>query len=109
MRHLEDQKPSLGRTVLYTLTDHDAQQINQRRADSADATTHGHARVGLKIHVGNGASPGQVYPMTIVRVWGDQPDSAVNGQVMLDGNDVHWATSVTMGDGPGHWSWPQRI
>jgi hypothetical protein len=46
--------------------------------------------------------------MLIVRVWGPSAESAVNGQVFLDSNDVFWATSRRVGDQPGTFSWPVR-
>ena len=50
-----------------------------------------------------------MYPLVITRVWGDQEGSAVNGQVLLDGNDTFWATSRNEGEGPGFWSVPPRV
>ncbi len=64
---------------------------------------------GAQAHIGNEAKPGQVFPMLIVQVWGPSPTSAVNGQVFLDGNDVFWALSVSVGEGPHSWSWPPRV
>jgi len=79
----------VGQTVLYTLTDQDAEQIN--------------SDLGYVAHVGNQAEAGQVLPMIIVRTWGDTPESSVNGQVFLDGNSTLWVTSRSAGSGPGHW------
>lgn len=54
-------------------------------------------------------SRGDKYPMMITRVWGDPepgkpssatPDTQVNGQVFLDGNDTIWVTSVHCADEP---------
>lgn len=90
----DHQRVSLGRVVLYTLTVREADEVNRRRDFSANN------------HYGNKASPGDVYPMVIVKVWDDQ---SVNGQVHLDGNDLHWVTSVTDGIGGGHWTWPERV
>lgn len=75
-------KPSVGRIVHYMLDESDAERISGRRA-----------AVGDLHNVGNAAQAGQVFPMVITRVWGDDPLSAVNGQVFLDGNDCYWATS----------------
>ncbi|MET9086175.1 hypothetical protein ABZX77_30590 [Streptomyces sp. NPDC004237] len=88
-------KPSIGRIVHYTLNQQDADEINRRRADSPQA--------------GNHAREGDVYPAMIVRIFGETPESAVNLQVFLDGNDSHWATSRTLGEGPFHWAWPERV
>lgn len=89
-------KPSIGRIVHYTLTQPDADQINRQRADGTP-------------HTGNHAQEGDVYPAMIVRIFGETPESAVNLQVFLDGNDTFWATSRTLGDGPFHWAWPERV
>jgi hypothetical protein len=86
------QVPTIGRFVHYTLTEQDASRVKDLR---------GYGQV-----VGNVAEAGQVYPMLIVRTWGDTPESSVNGQVFLDGNDVLWVTSRSVGEGPGHFAWP---
>ncbi len=104
--------PSIGRIVHYMLTEQDATAINRRRADASTyqaADRHD----GAQVHVGNPAVAGEVYPMMIVRVWGSEVDSMVNGKVFLDGNDELWVTSVKdcvshMGPQPGTFVWPQR-
>jgi hypothetical protein len=88
-------KPSIGRIVHYTLSQLDADEINRRRTDSPQA--------------GNHALEGDVCPAVIVRIFGATPESAVNLQVLLDGNDQFWATSRTLGEGPFHWAWPERV
>ncbi|WP_088320288.1 hypothetical protein [Kineosporia sp. R_H_3] len=102
--------PSIGRLVHYTLTAEDAEAINKRRADAqANLAKVREDSIGYVLHVGNIAVAGQVYPMLIVRVWGDLPDSCVNGQVFLDGTDSLWVTSVGQGDGPRHWREAPRV
>lgn len=104
--------PTIGRIVLYKLTAAQAEAINRSR----DALRRGRydgqpthiAAPGAQLHCGNEVSEGDEYPMIITRVWGEQPDSYVNGQVMLDGNDLLWATSVKIGEGTGSWRWPVR-
>ncbi len=86
------QVPSIGWIVRYTLTQGDASRINQNRADGSA--------------LGNQASEGQAYPLLITRVWGDTPETAVNGQLLLDGDDVLWVTSRCAGEGPGFFAWP---
>lgn len=81
--------PKVGKTVLYTMTENDCEQVKTQR--------------GLRQEGGNIPAAGQVYPMVITRAWGDTPTSAVNGQVQLDGPDLLWVTSRSQGDGPGHW------
>lgn len=101
--------PTIGSIVHYTLSEDDAKRINKRR-DDAIATAHANKlhpeETGKQVHIGNRATAGEVYPMLIVRVWGDSPESAVNGQVLLDGNDTLWVTSVTAGEGGRRFSWP---
>lgn len=89
-------KPSVGRIVHYTLNQQDADEINRRRTHRVTRT-------------GNDAREGDVYPALIVRIFGETPESAVNLQVLLDGSDSFWATSRTLGDGPFHWAWPERV
>lgn len=86
------QVPTIGRIVHYTLHWEDVERINLRRA-----------KPPLNL---NKVEDGQVYPMLITRTWGDTPESSVNGQVFLDGDDVLWVTSRSVGEGPGHFAWP---
>jgi hypothetical protein len=88
--------PSIGRIVHYTLSEDDAKWVKQHRADTSGA------------FVGNRPAAGDVYPMLITRTWGSTEDSAVQGQVFLDGNDTLWVTSATQGDGERHWKEPKR-
>lgn len=102
--------PSIGRIVHYTLSEQDATEINLRRQDArASLDWHRENKTGAIVHSGNPVSAGDVYPMVITRVWGDTPESAVNGQVLLDGNDLFWTTSVTQGDGQRCWREPVRV
>lgn len=103
--------PTPGRIVAYTLTEQDAEQINRRRADEAAARPD-RAHDGAQVHVGNTATAGETYPLVITRVWGQTEGSAVNGQVLLDGNDTLWVTSRTQAthaesehvqSAAGHW------
>jgi hypothetical protein len=105
-------KTTVGRTVLYTLSQEDATQINRRRthgASIAERIKEEKWPIGAQAHIGNEASAGQVFPMIIVAVWSDD---CVNGQVFLDGNDQLWKTSVmnasTVVDENknGMWAWP---
>ena len=99
--------PSVGRIVHYTLSQQDALHINKRRKDAAaHLSTHVQNSTGVQIHVGNGVAAGEVYPMVITRVWGGS--GLVNGQVLLDGNDLLWVTSVGVGEGERTYAWPPR-
>lgn len=93
---MSEQKPTIGRIVHYTLTANDADEINKLRQESA----------GTKC--GNVAHEGQVYPLIITHVWGDQPSSAFNGSCFLDGNDLFWVTSTEIGEGKRKCQWPSR-
>jgi hypothetical protein len=93
--------PRVGDLVLYTATEADATAVNGGGRPETDRTR------GLT--VGNTVRAGQEYPMVIVAVWGDSPASAVNGQVILDGDDHLWVTSVTQaGADPALTGGPQR-
>lgn len=107
-------KPTVGRIVILTLNEQWADEINRRRTDGNSIRERlGHPEHpagfwprGAQAHIGNEAKAGQELPMVIVRVWSD---TCVNGQVLLDGNDVFWATSVQPGEGNGTWRWPERM
>ncbi|MEI5522550.1 hypothetical protein WB388_18265 [Streptomyces brasiliscabiei] len=101
------QRPSIGRIVHYRLSEHDAAQINQGRKDFHE---NGRAQAGSGFvgHVGNWAAAGAVFPAVVVQVFNESTVTA-NLQVLLDGNDTHWATSAAEGDRPGTWAWPGRV
>lgn len=94
--------PAIGRIVHYTLTDQGAETINRRR-DDARFNRHGITPNGEQVHVGNPVHAGDVFPLIITRVWGGD---LINGQVLLDGNDTYWATSVHEGEGGHQYQWP---
>ena len=102
--------PTIGRIVHYRLSAADAEAINRRREHAqAHLDEHRANSNGVQVHVGNRAAEGDVFPMVITRVW--QPGESeghVNGQVLLDGNDLLWVTSVNVGSGPRTFSWPER-
>jgi hypothetical protein len=105
---------TIGRTVLYTLTSSDAEQINRRRTngDSIERRIKSDKwPLGVQAHIGNSAYAEESYPMVVVRVWPDKFGPGipgVNGQVLLDGNDTFWVTSAKEGMEPGTWHWPVR-
>ena len=101
-----DQIPTIGRIVIYTLTDQDAEAINRRRTTGPEIAARIAAiprewPLGAQAHIGNSVEQGMSFPMVIVRTWGSDPSSAVQGQVMLDGNDTYWATSRVCGEHAG--------
>lgn len=114
---MSEQVPSIGRIVHYRLSADDVVQINRRRTTRksiADRMKYGDDPLmkawpaGAQAHIGNDVKEGDVFPMLIVRVWGPSAESTVNGQVFLDGSDVYWTTSVSVGEGPRTFSWPTR-
>lgn len=51
------------------------------------------------------ANAQDILPGKIVAVWGDQPGSAVNAKVFLDGQGDIWKTSISHGDGEGQFTY----
>lgn len=90
--------PSPGRIVHYTLSESNVQEIAKQRV--AHPT-------------GNPPQPDEVFPMLIVKVWAEPreatTDTAVQGQVFLDGSDSFWVSSGHQGDGSGQWHEPPRV
>lgn len=80
-----------GRIVLYKLNEFDVAAIADRRERSG---------IG-----GNRACLNDIYPAIVVRTWDGEK---ANLQVLLDGHDVHWATSRAEGQEAGEWHWPAR-
>lgn len=94
-------KASLGQIVLLKLSEGMVDAINRRRTTSTSIAERIANRVwplGAQAHIGNTVKTGEVYPMVVSRLW---DDSMINGQVLLDGNDTYWATSVHLGENDG--------
>lgn len=100
--------PTVGRIVHYKLTGSDVARIIGRRTATAWHKSVDSLDEEFSIFHGNRIEEGDVFPMIITRVWGDAPESAVNGQVFLDGDDILWATSTCVGDHAGMFTWPGR-
>jgi hypothetical protein len=100
--------PTIGCIVHYRLSKQDAEEITSRRLTQAQLPLGNAGSRSAGVFRGNRVEEGDTFPAMIVRTWGDQPDSMVQLQVFLDGNDTHWATSVQVGEGPRSYSWPQR-
>lgn len=101
--------PTLGRIVIYTLSQSDAEQINRRRTDTYSIKTmvdNDKWPSGAQAHIGNTVSEWNKFPAVVVRTFGGE---YCNLQVLLDGNDTFWASSRCEGFGPNTWSWPERI
>ena len=45
-------------------------------------------------------------PAIVVRVWSN---GILNLKVFGDSPDVIWVTSVSQGDGPNQWNWPEKV
>jgi hypothetical protein len=84
---------TVGRTVLYVLSENDATWIEQSLPNAVPGQR-------------NRAVAGQAYAAVVVAAYG----SAVNLKVALDGGagQEYWATSRTWGTEPGTWHWPPR-
>jgi hypothetical protein len=109
-------QPTTGRIVLYTLSEDDAAAMRRRRTDGKSIAERMKAEPkawpeGAQAHIGNPLSAGDVVPLVVVRVWPNEFGDGVpgvNGQALLDGNDVLWVTSAKEGTEPGTWAWPSR-
>lgn len=108
--------PTIGRIVIFKLTEDHAKQINRRRTNS-EAIARRIAKndpsemssswpIGAQAHIGNAVSVGDEFPLLIVRVWSA---TTINGQAFLDGNDSFWVTSAQEGSENGQWHWPERV
>lgn len=81
----------VGLMAVYRLTERDAAYVNaQRQSEDRHANT---------------ASEGDELPFLICKVWGPNGESAVNGQLMVDGDFTMWFTSRMQGKlhEPGRW------
>jgi hypothetical protein len=77
-------KPTIGRQVIYTPTAEEKKEIVNGGGNSADKL-----------------------PATVVAVWSDSEEPAVNLKVTTDGPGADlWKTSASKGDGEGQWNWP---
>lgn len=103
--------PVLGEWVHYTLSQTDAEAINAKRAayssqtDGLDDVTAEKLK-GYQEFRGNFAQAGQTYPAIVVRSWSG---TSANLQVLLDGTDTYWTTSVSPSEEagePGHYAFP---
>lgn len=96
--------PTVGRIVLYVLDEADVALITKRRINARPLVIDD----GFQTHDGNPVEAGEIYPMVIVRTWGDKPTSPINGQVLLDGGDSLWKTSRDHNAEklPGTFHWP---
>lgn len=83
--------PTPGRTVLYTLTDADAQRIEIERNAGGGR--------------GADAAEGDVVPLIVVTA----EERTVSGQAILNGSDNLYVADAAEGDEPGSWRYPERV
>jgi hypothetical protein len=98
--------PSIGRILIYTLTEQDAEDVNRRRTDSwliQQATVRTQWSKGAQAHIGNDVKEGDQFPLMVVATLGGEN---LNGQVFLDGTDTLWVTNILPGNRSGTWHWP---
>lgn len=96
---------TVGRLVLYRLSEQDVEAIKRRRTNAksiSDRLEGGSWPEGAQAHIGNDPQVGDLLPTIVVKVW---ENNMFNGQVFLDGNDTLWVTSVVQGSEPGQWDW----
>lgn len=109
-------KPTIGRILHYRLSEQDATAMTRRRTNGASIaermkTEPAQWPAGAQAHIGNPVAIGTTVPMIVVAVWPNEFGDGVpgvNGQALLDGNDVLWVTSAKEGTEPGTWAWPTR-
>ncbi|AMM44181.1 hypothetical protein BJD78_gp11 [Arthrobacter phage KellEzio] len=89
-------QPTLNQPVLYTLSSHDAEQINRRRKHFHEYRQNAGLDTGHQGHVGNTVGEGDQFAAIVVRVF----HTSANLRVFLDGNDDFWACSKSEGEGP---------
>ena len=92
-------QPTIGRIVLYRLTERDVDFIEKGRVALPD------------FKWGSDLAAGEYVPMMVTRVAGGR----INGRAMLDGTDTLWCKGVEQAettpglDMPnGTWCWPPR-
>ncbi len=120
-------QPTIGRTVIFKITEEQAEQINRRRTtgDKIAQRIKNNGQIahegglvweqwpiGAQAHIGNSAYAGQEFPLVVVRVWPNEfgaGNPGVNGQAFLDGNDSLWVTSAGEGTENGQWHWPEKV
>lgn len=102
--------PTIGQIVLYKLTADDANQINRRRTTGKSIAQRIASQlwpIGAQAHIGEEVVAGEEFPMVVVRVGHVHLpfEPTVNGQVLLDGNDVLWVKNKSE---QVDWRWLER-
>lgn len=105
----------LGTIVYFIFDEQAAREVNRRRDDcrrddarTIDGAATIIARSGAQFHVGTRVRVGDICPAMVTALFREKEDGVCNLRVMLDGNDVYWATEVEY-DGttyrPRSWHW----
>lgn len=102
-------RASAGRTVMYTLSQQDAEEVNRRRDDFETGMACA-LHIGYQGHVGDPVHPRDVLPAVVIAVYTNaiMPD-LVDLRVLLPGNDVLWAPlrpEGTRAEDTAVWNWP---
>lgn len=90
-------EPTIGRIVLYTLSQEDADRINVRRVYGPKGED------GSALEEGGSMQAGVQYPAIITSVG----DRVVNLHVFADGNHGVWIKDAAEGTTGGSWAWPE--
>ncbi len=98
--------PSIGRIVHYRLTESEVLDITRRRDHGRGSRSASKTKSGAMVHTGNPVVAGELVPLIITKAG---PETLVNGQVTLDGNDSLWVTCASEGHNHGEWEWPERV
>ncbi len=112
------QFPTIGRIVIFKLSEENAKEINRRRTTPLSIASRIALNwqnqvlwpLGAQAHIGSEVKAGDECAAVVVRVDEYGPDhlAGVNIKVLLDGSDEYWAQAVKEGDGEGCWHWPVR-
>jgi len=101
-------KPTIGKIVIYKLTETDAEQINRRRTNGLSILERIKVNMwplGAQAHIGNAVKEGEEFPLVVTKIsWSSY--QMVNGQALLDSNDVLWIVNCEEGDTNGTWHSP---
>jgi len=83
--------PTIGRTVIYKTTEEERAKLEELGKKTA-------------------CNVQDELPATIVAVWGEHEEAAINLKVHIDGDiGDWWITSRTVGENEGEWHWPTKL
>lgn len=104
---------TLGRTVIYILSQDDEIMINRRRTNSATVQ---HLRdnrqfsPGVQAHIGSNVAAGEEVVAVVTRVIEDNTVNRANLKLQLDGSDTLWVKGAAEDPDKqrGTWHFPER-